>query len=237
MISIPETVTCVLTSCGRWDLLTITLDTFLEHHRPARFVIVEDSADEGIAARIRARYPQIEVLLNAPRIGQHRAVDRAYTLVDTPYVLHLEDDWHFLGPAGIGAAISLVDSDHSISSVSFRRFDTLKWRQRILGQRFCFGDGSYVGMARAHSEWHGFSFNPSLLRHTLWVENGPYSHYPNERAISRAMKEQGKQVVFQLPGVAFHIGSGRSVYDPSRSSENRRISGAWRAKGSTERSR
>jgi hypothetical protein len=49
----PALITCVLTSCGRWDFLARSIDTFLEHHEPARFILIEDSADRVFAQRIR----------------------------------------------------------------------------------------------------------------------------------------------------------------------------------------
>lgn len=225
---IPATVTIVLTSCGRWDLLKVTLDTFLAHHEPGRFIIAEDSAAPEFAQRISAAYPQVEVLLNDPRLGQHKSVDRAYQTVDTPYILHLEDDWHFLGPVDVAEAIALIEQDAAISSVCFRKFDTLKLRHRVFAKRFRFGRHLYARMTRAHRDWHGFSFNPGLLRREFWVEHGPYANFPNERALSRAMKDAGREVVFQLPGTAFHIGSGKSVPDPARAGERRRLSGTWR---------
>ena len=79
-------VTLVLTSCGRFDLLEETLVS-LEAAEPggfARKIIVEDSADEAMAAKIRARFPDHELIFNQPNIGQMRAIDRAYERVETP---------------------------------------------------------------------------------------------------------------------------------------------------------
>lgn len=221
---IPRSVTCVLTSCGRFDLLRATLDSFLAHHRPARFLVAEDSADEAFARQVRDRYPQVEVLVNQPRLGQHRSIDRAYAQVSTPFIFHMEDDFRFDRPVDVAEAVALVESDHAISSVCFRRFDTLKLRHRLFARRFAHGVNQYARMRRAHRDWYGFTFNPSVLRRDLWTERGPYQGYRNERAISRAMKDQGLGVVFQLPGAAVHIGSGRSVFDPARAMESRRIS-------------
>lgn len=224
---IPDSVTCVLTSCGRFDLLRVTLDSFLAHHRPARFIIAEDSADAAFADRIRERYPQVEVRLNEPRLGQHRSIDSAYGDVATPFIFHMEDDFRFDGPVDVVDAVALAGSDPNISSVCFRRFDTLKLRHRMFAKRFAHGAQTYARMDRAHRDWYGFSFNPGIVSRDFWLEAGPYADHRNERAMSRAMKERGFGVVFQLPGVAVHIGSGRSVADPARAGENRRISRRW----------
>lgn len=88
-------LTVVLTSCRRPDLLIGTLDSFFStNDYPLReFIIIEDSDDESVWA-IPARYPEqpIRVILNGVNIGQHRSIDRAYSEVQTPYILHLEDD-------------------------------------------------------------------------------------------------------------------------------------------------
>lgn len=226
--TVPDNVTTVLTSCGRWDFLTVSLDTFLAHHTPGRFILVEDSADREFAERIRDRYPQIEVVLNDPRLGQHKAIDRVYAMIDTPYILHLEDDWHFLGEMDIDHGIRVLESDpSSITAVCFARFTGLKKRQRIFGKKVTHDGRPYMHMGNSHREWHGFSFYPSVLRKDLWAEHGPYAKYQNERAISKHMKAMGKEMVYQLPGVGVHVGSGKSVYDPARATEKRRVTGAF----------
>jgi hypothetical protein len=222
-------ITTVFTSCGRWDLLVQSIDTFLSHHDPGRFILVEDSADHAFASRVRDRYPQIELVLNDPRLGQHKAIDRAYAMIETPRILHLEDDWFFRGPMDIEDAGKMLDEDPSIIAVCFSVFKQLKLRHRVFGRRFSHGDRWYNDMRQAHRESYGYSFYPTLVRRQTWEEYGPFANFQNERAISRFMKENGLGVVHQLPGVGQHVGSGRSVFDPCRSSEKRRITGAfWR---------
>jgi hypothetical protein len=225
-----DLITCVLTSCGRWDLLVQSIDTFLKYHEPGRFILVEDSADHAFAERIRARYSAIEVILDDPRLGQHRAIDKAYGMVTTPYIVHLEDDWFFTGPMDVANARGVLDGDPTIVAVCFSVFRRYKLNHRIHSTRFTHNGRLYARMKpRAHRDWHGFSFYPSLLKRAFWEEYGPYARYPNERTLSRAMKDIGKGVVHQLPGVGIHVGSGRSVFDPARASENRRVTGAlWR---------
>lgn len=224
-----DLITCVLTSCGRWDLLIQSIDTFLQHHEPARFVLVEDSADHDFAARIQERYPAIEVVLNDPRLGQHKAIDKIYETITTPYIVHLEDDWYFTGPMDVEDARTLLDSDPTITSVCFSVFRRYKLQHRVFADRFTHNGKPYARMPRAHRDWHGFSFYPSLLKRSFWEEHGPYARWQNERTISRAMKDIGMGVVHQLPGVGIHVGSGRSVFDPARTNERRRVTGSiWR---------
>jgi hypothetical protein len=42
------------------------------------------------------------------------------------------------------------------------------------------------------------------------------------------MKALGLFIAYQLPGVGIHVGSGKSVFDPARAGERRRVTGRWR---------
>lgn len=222
-----DRITTVLTSCGRWDFLVRSLDTFLAHHEPGRFLLVEDSADPAFARRIAERYPMIEVVLNQPRLGQHKAIDRVYAMVETPYIVHLEDDWVFTGAMDIADAERLLVEDEHVVSVCFTVFRRLKARQRIFARTFRHGVHTYASLHRAHRAWHGYSFYPTLLRRSTWEKHGPYANFANERAISGHMKRAGLWVAYQLPGVGVHVGSGYSVFDPARAAERRRVTGGW----------
>ena len=223
----PDQITTVLTSCGRWDFLVRSLDTFLAHHEPGRFLLVEDSGDRDFARRVAERYPAIEVVLNEPRLGQHKSIDKAYGMVTTPFIVHLEDDWVFTGGIDVADAESLLAEDPTVISVCFSVFRRLKLRQRLFRRTFRHGAHKYASLQRAHRDWHGFTFYPTLLQRKTWEELGPYAGFQNERAISRHMKDRGLWVAYQLPGVGVHVGSGHSVFDPARVGERRRVTGWW----------
>ena len=222
-----DEITVVLTSCGRWDFLVQSLDTFLAHHEPGRFILIEDSADKDFARRVAERYPMIEVVLNEPRLGQHKAIDKAYGLVTTPFIVHLEDDWVFTGGMDVADARRVLDEMPEVVSVCFSVFRRLKLRQRVFARNFRHGSRTYASLHRAHRDWHGYSFYPTLLRKRTWEEQGPYANFQNERAISRHMKDRGLWVAYQLPGIGIHVGSGHSVFDPARAAERRRVTGGW----------
>ena len=223
-----DLITTVLTSCGRWDFLVQSLDTFLAHHQPGRFIVVEDSADRDFARRIGERYSMVEVVLNEPRLGQHKAIDKAYAMVTTPFIVHLEDDWFFTGAMDVEDARRLLGENPELVSVCFSVFRRLKLRQRIFARTFRHGPHVYASLQRAHRDWHGFTFYPTLIARRTWEAHGPWAKYQNERAISRAMKDRGLWVAYQLPGVGIHVGSGHSVFDPARAGEARRVTGGWR---------
>lgn len=225
-----EVVTVVLTSCGREDLLARTLESFLAHHRPGRVVIVEDSADPACAARVAARHPGVDLLANVTRLGQLPSIDRAYATVTTPLVLHLEDDWEFTGPVDFPGAAGLLGHRADVQAVCFRRLGDLSFTERLRSRRFRHAGGRYARLDHLHPDWHGLTFNPTLLRHATWRDLGPYTPLGNERTISRTAKDRGGFVAYQLPGVCHHIGTGRRVDDPVRvrHARSRTLRNLWR---------
>jgi hypothetical protein len=225
-----ELVTVVLTSCGREDLLARTLESFLAHHRPGRFLIVEDSADPAPAARLADLHGGIDVLTNATRLGQLPSIDRAYATVTTPLVLHLEDDWEFTGPIDVPGAVGLLDQRPDVNAVCFRRLADLPFKERLRRRRFSHEGRRYARLDHIHPDWHAHTFNPTLLRLATWRELGPYTRHGNERTLSRVVKDRGGFVAYQLPGVCGHIGDGRRVADPVRvrHARSRTLGNLWR---------
>lgn len=159
-------LTVVLTSCRRPDLLIGTLDSFFStNDYPLReFIIIEDSDDESVWA-IPARYPeqQIRVILNGINIGQHRSIDRAYSEVQTPYILHLEDDWAFPVSKVVGRGIEILKRDPQVALVQLRTDDDMPRDIRRKAQAV-----EDIGYWRipptAHRVWHSFTFNPTVKR-------------------------------------------------------------------------
>jgi len=87
-----EEVTFIITSCGRPDLLQETIGSFLNTNRYpiAKYILIEDSADEQMKGFIEERYGDSfnSLIFNAPKLGQIRSIDRAYEEVETTYVFH-----------------------------------------------------------------------------------------------------------------------------------------------------
>ena len=219
-------VTLVLTSCGRFDLLEETLVS-LEAAEPggfARKIIVEDSADEAMAAKIRARFPDYELIFNQPNIGQMRAIDRAYEQVETTYVFHCEDDWKFETGPFLSTCREVLEAHPDIAVACVRQVMELapKYRERLQPLD---GRGDVLRMpADAHPEWFGYSFNPSLVRLESYRRYGPYAAHGSEEVLSYRLKRDGFTMAFLNPGSAVHIGGEAHVEDPFRKT---RAKGFW----------
>jgi len=92
-------VTVVLTACNRADLLEKTLDSFFEMNTYPlkRFIIIDDGMNFGCNDFIKEKYDfPIELIYNDPKLFQIKSIDYAYSLIDTEYIFHMEEDWVFL---------------------------------------------------------------------------------------------------------------------------------------------
>ena len=83
-------VSLVITSCGRFDLLERTLDSFFEYNTyPIKEVIItEDSTEGKKLEKLVSKYKDqnFKLIVNETRIGQIKSIDKAYKEVNTEYV-------------------------------------------------------------------------------------------------------------------------------------------------------
>jgi hypothetical protein len=209
----PGKLTVVLTSCGRFDLLEETVASFLEHFDTDRIVIADDAGDTGAAARFDSKFPQAEMRVNAPKLGQMRSIDALYASVQTPYVVHLEDDWRFLGGVDLDKVVRFLEvrPDVSVVCIGYRFDERFKQSARKTTQD---GIDYWVWDLDAHPKWFSYSFNPSVGRLALWREIGPYARFKTEEDLSQFVKARGTRIAMLIPSVAEHIGDERHAEDP-----------------------
>jgi hypothetical protein len=207
-------LTVVLTSCGRFDLLEETLDSFLSFFDSQRVLVGEDSGDAAAAAKFVAKTPQVvEMRVNALRLGQMRSIDRLYASVATPYVVHLEDDWRFTAGIELDNVVGFLEGRPDISVVCIGyRFDARFARsaRRITHD----GIDYWVWDLNAHPKWFSYSFNPSVGRIAFWREVGPYARFVTEEGLSQFCKARGLRIAMVIPSIASHIGGKRHAPDP-----------------------
>lgn len=164
-----SSVTAVVTSCGRHDLLTATLDSFLSKNTfPLQSILVVEDGPP-IAATVRAPFAgrNIEWLSTGQRKGQIAAVDLAYSRVQTPYIFHLEDDWLFQRPGFIESSMAVLSVNQGCLQVYLRAHgdtnghpvETTVYEARGIRWQKMSIVYDYDGI-----NWHGFSFNPGLRR-------------------------------------------------------------------------
>ena len=112
----------VITSCGRLNLLDLTIKSFLKFNTYPidQYLLIDDSGSPEIHAKIKENYPQFDCIFNEKRIGQIKSIDKIYREVRNPYIFHCEDDWEFYRSGFIEESKILLDFDENIINVWLR---------------------------------------------------------------------------------------------------------------------
>ena len=235
-------VTFVMTACGRPDLMEKTLDTFMQFntHPIERWIITEDSTDPQVFSQCKTlndkKYNnKLEFVFNEKKLGQARSIDLAYSMVDTDYVFHCEEDWEFYDDEFIEQSLSILEADKSVLQAwirpkSDRILNDIKEEvyqiggigvRDVLPKSFMVKGALPGGKDLIVKDYMGFSWNPGLKRMSDYklLKNG-YSGVQSEHMIDSFYRthSNGFKVVSLSEsddqGFVRHIGWGRRADDP-----------------------
>jgi hypothetical protein len=188
-----DSITFVITSCGRFDLLDACLASFLAHNTApiSRYLLVEDSGNAQVHDVIAKFGVPIEVILNNPPLGQIAAIDRAYRCISTPYIFHCEDDWRFFRAGCIEESLVLLKHDPSITAVLCRRPGQNPTNDLIF-ENCSVQSFKHVRYRKPSPwldpHWLGYSFNPGLRRLADYQLLGSFSRWGDEMDASLYFK-------------------------------------------------
>lgn len=209
-------VTVIFTSCGRFDLLSRTIFSFIKTNTyPIDKVIIIDNSVRvdayDIISSIVKDIPNVQIIINDENIGQVGSIDKAYSLVETKYIFHCEDDWEFHRTGFIEKSIDILETDPNIANVNIRdRFDGSKGSNHpIEDEHRSIGNNTYYLYTLNHlGVWHGFSWNPGLRRLSDYNSIKPYKQYNNEEGVGLEMKNLGFRSACLEESYCKHIGEG-----------------------------
>ena len=211
-----EDVTAVITSCGRFDLLEETLDSFFEFNTYPikKIIIIEDSTEgkklEKLISKYKDKKQKFQLIVNEKRLGQLKSIDKAYREIDTKYIFHCEDDWKFFKKGFIEKSIKLLEEDEKILIVGLRS-------KKDFPENFFF-DKDYVSKSGEHYynvKGEIFTYNPALRRKKDMDLFGLHEKLENQRyeeVLSNFYKERGYKTVFFKEPAVEHIGNKRHVH-------------------------
>jgi hypothetical protein len=231
-----EKITFVLTSCGRLDLLEITLDSFFKFNTYpiTRYIITEDSANPKVFEEClklnREKYDnKLEFVFNYEKLGQSRSIDKAYSMVETEYIFHCEEDWEFYREGFIEDSIKVLltqpkvlqswirpKSDKILNKIENKVFNLPMnvFVRRVLPASFLTGDKNEDGSPMVVKDYMGFSWNPGVKRLKDWKDlpNG-YAGFEREHLVDHYYRDNGFMVVSLSKndddGYVRHIGWNR----------------------------
>lgn len=208
-------ITLCLTIGNRPSELEQSLPSLLRHYAFEHIIAINDFGDAASSEVFKRICPHATLLHLDRQLGHHRAVDYMYAQVKTPYIFHTEDDWLFEQAPQLASARELLDTNPNISSVCFRSLSDFAAEQRLpeLAQIQQAGENSYFRLDALHPEWHGYTFNPNLVRTATWKNINGFAQFKKERHISRHLRSLGFFIAYQNPGSCSHIGF-HSVANP-----------------------
>jgi hypothetical protein len=165
------TVTLVVTSCGRRDLLNQTFQSFKRHntYQITEMVLIEDGMLDhevkDVALLLGLLPDQVTIIKNAVNMGQIKSIDTAYAIVKSEFIFHCEDDWEFLAPGFIEQSMDILLSDPKLICVWLRAHNDTNGHP-IEKNQYQTPFGSTYRLLETHFRgiWHGFTFNPGLRR-------------------------------------------------------------------------
>lgn len=221
-------ITICLTSCGRFDLLERTIRSLITNWNidfAPTVLLNEDSGNllpESIYMLLDAFTAGSYHVLHGNK-NQIEAIDRLYSLVQTPYIFHMEDDWEFTKPGFIGRSMDILESNPKIMQVWLREPNDRNGHPAS-GQVLKTDNGTKYQLMRIgyRRDWNGFSFNPGLRRLSDYKFIGPYSDIASfdpkqplkaEIEIGKKYLANGFRAATLLTGFCKHIGgNGRHVH-------------------------
>ncbi len=221
-------VTLVITSCGRFDLLKKTIDSFLEYNTyPIRKIIItEDSGSDEVYTCLPDGYNDFfDVMVNNPKLGQMKSIDLAYSKVKTQYIFHCEDDWEFYRSGFIEDSIGVLESNDNILQVWLRSY---YHDVKVNCDFHTLGDAGEVNgvlfnrLLSSKPDWQGFSFNPGLRRLKDYQGIVSYSSFDSEKNISRHYRDSGMYAVILQNDAVAHLGYGHHVVDVREDKKKRK---------------
>lgn len=210
-------VSLVITSCGRFDLLEKTLDSFFEKNTYPikKIIITEDSTEGNKLKKLVSKYKNqnFHLIVNETRLGQLKCIDKAYKEVDTEYVFHCEDDWQFLKEGFIEKSMELLENDKKIFMIGLRDKNDFK--------SDFFKNGNYISKYGNFYEVEAevFSYNPGLRRKKDCDLFGLHEKLYNqkyEEVLSQFYKEKGYTSIYFQEKYVEHIGDKRHVHFSKR---------------------
>lgn len=223
-------VTICLTSCGRWELLEKTISSLLSHwdgKPPAAFYIHDDSGTinqklMGELDRFLMRHWQILADWTfTNREGQPQAIDKTYSMVQTPYIFHCEDDWEFYNSGFIADSRSVLEEEPKCACVWIRHPNDRNGHTVLPGVKLTKQGVRYQQLAhRFKGDWHGFTWSPGLRRLSDYLAMGKFSdmcqwrandHIIAEKQYNKKYYEAGYVGMTLCRGFVKHIGRLESL--------------------------
>lgn len=215
--ALPELTLC-MTIGNRPALLQQTLSSLLALQQFEHVLAVNDFGDDASNQVFRSHFPHGILVSHQAGQGHHRAVDALYGQVQTPYVMHIEDDWVFEREIAFARIFEALEAHPQVSMVCLREIDDFTLEH--FSEEACQVDLTSMRAYRLtglHDQWYGYTFNPHITTVSRIRSIEAFSAFKKERHISRALRARGLYAAYLQGGGCRHIGDNQSVANVKRS--------------------
>ena len=217
-------VTLVITSCGRVDLLEKTVESFFKYNTYPikRTLIIEDGDIEDFSDVERHIVGDYEIIKNETNLGQYASLDKVYSMVDTEWLFHCEDDWEFLNEGFVEASLDIFDSwEHDFPCfgpwVCHTKIIKTKGK-RLESKIYKTKKGMKYQIINSGIAMGGYTLNPGLRRTSDCMLEHPYNEIEDdtvdrEKILSqRYIKKRNFRAVHIVDTeYCRHLGYGRHI--------------------------
>lgn len=217
-----EGVTLVITSMDRMDLLETTVESFFRHNTYpiTKTLIIEDSGKEldfsGLEQHIVGDY---EIIRNETNIGQWASIDKVYSMVETEWIFHCEEDWEFIDGGFIEDSMEVFESyDGKLFTVWACGRKIQKNPGRLLIGDHKTKSGKTYRLINREIAMGGYTMNPGLRRTKDVMIAHPYRELEmngetdREWTLARLYKEWGYYSAWVVDShYCHHIGYERHI--------------------------
>lgn len=214
----------ILTSCGRFDLLEKTLESFFAFADMAidNFIVYDDSGKQ-IPESLKNQYSEIKFIQGTEKVGQIKAIDILYSHVKNEYIFFQEDDWSFFKTGFIGQSLYILEKEPKIMQVWIRSQNDRNGHPATGVPRMTANKTRYQMMSSDYQgQWSGHSFNPGLRRLSDYQNLFPNGYagvttfnikepWKSEIEVGQVYKKAGFKAATLMQGFVKHLGNGRHV--------------------------
>ena len=214
----------ILTSCGRFDLLEKTLESFFAFADMAidNFIVYDDSGKQ-IPESLKNQYPQIKFIEGTEKVGQIKAIDILYSHVKNEYIFFQEDDWSFFKTGFIGQSLDILEKEPKIMQVWIRSQNDRNGHPATGVPRITPNRTRYQMMSSDYrGQWSGFALNPGLRRLSDYQNLFPNGYagvttfnikepWKSEMEVGQVYKKAGFKAATLMQGFVKHLGNGRHI--------------------------
>ena len=212
-------ITLAITCCGRVDLLKKTVESINKHPKLifTKKIIIDDSGNRKVGDQITELFSdEFEIILNEENKGQIYSIDKMYSLIQTEYIFHCEEDWNFYNGDFLEDSIKLLRAYPEITVIALRDWEKdIKINCNMLKGEQLYLDDEHIGyklIRKGNHNWSGFTFNPGLRRLSDYKKLESYKNIGQEEDISIYYLERSKNIAILKSGSVEHIGWDDHVY-------------------------